>query len=568
MEEKLKEHIARALHELGLADVPVMLERPADLGHGDYSTNVAMAGAKKAAQNPRALAEAIVAKLNILNDPDILLLEIAGPGFINIKLSKHYFSRELASALVKGEHYGASDSLEGRKVIVEYTDPNPFKEFHIGHLLPNIVGESISRLMQFAGGDVRRVNYQGDVGMHVARAIWGMQREDLPDDDASVEEKVAYLGRAYARGATTAKFDDIAKHEIGELNKKIYERRDESINRLYDLGKAWSLAYFETIYQTLGTKFDHYFFESETAGFGKEMVEKNIGTIFEKSDGAIVYKGDETMGLHTRVFINTEGLPTYEAKELGLAKLKYDYFPYDHSVVVTSNEIVDYFKVLLSAMSEVYRPEGFAEKTKHIAHGTLRLKSGKMSSRTGDVITALSLINEAKEVISTKVADDRGLTQEERDSVVASAAVGAIKYSILRQQVGHDMVFDFAQSLSFEGDSGPYLQYTYARTRSLLQKGDGKVPDADTMAGDEVRPLHKLVLRFPEVVARAQEGYAPHYIANYLVELAREFNAFYANTVVLDGASEEPYKLALVSMVSHILERGLWLLGIAAPAKM
>ena len=565
MEEKLKHYLANILTELGVADTAVLLEHPAEFRHGDWATNVAMAGAKKAGKNPRQLAEEIVVKLKAINDPDIAAIEIAGPGFINFTLSKDHFVQELDRALKSGEGFGANDTLKGKKVIVEYTDPNPFKEFHIGHLMANTIGEAIARIVEASGAETKRACYQGDVGMHVAAAVWGMEREALPKADSSVIERAAYLGRAYARGASSAKFDDVVRHEITLLNKKIYDRTDEEVNRLYDTGKAWSLAYFEEIYKKLGTKFDHYFFESQTGMYGKELVLTHVGEIFEKSDGAVVYKGDESKGLHTRVFVNKEGLPTYEAKELGLAKIKYDTYPYDISIIITGNEVNDYFRVLLDAMSKVFPP--LAAKTEHYSHGMLRLPTGKMSSRTGDVITAESLIEDTKTKALAKIAGSE-FSDTEKNEITAYVAVGAIKYSILRQASGKDIIFDVEQSLSFEGDSGPYLQYTHARTQSLLAKAGDKNIDASVMPDRETPSLHKHILRFPEVVLRAQAEREPHYIATYLIELAREFNGFYGNTIVLDGAPDEPYKLALVQMTSRILKRGLSLLGIPAPTTM
>lgn len=564
IEAKLREHIGKVLTELGITDAPFTLEHPADIAHGDFATNVAMVAAKKAGKNPRVLAEEIVAKLKLVGDPDIFKIDIAGPGFINIHLSDVYFKKALKDALAKGEDFGKNNVLTDKKVIVEYTDPNPFKEFHIGHLMANTIGESISRIIEASGAETKRACYQGDVGMQIACPVWGMQHETLPDDNAPLSEKVEYLGRAYVSGATALKADEEAKLAITILNKKIYEKSDLDVTRLYELGKTWSLAYFDGIYAKLGTKFDFYFFESNTGVFGKEVVEKNTPDIFEKSDGAIVYKGDESKGLHTRVFINKEGLPTYEAKELGLAKIKYDAYPYDISIVVTANEVNDYFKVLLDAMSRVF-PE-LALKTEHIGHGVMRLPTGKMSSRTGDVITAESLIADTKVRVIEKIKES-DFSDEEKDAVAEAVAIGAIKYSILRQASGKDIIFDFEQSLSFEGDSGPYLQYAYARTRSLLVKAEAKRPDVDTM-GAHACPLHEYILRFPEVVLRAEEEREPHYIATYLIELAHEFSAFYANTIVLDGGPDEAYKLALVSATSNILRKGLWLLGMPILEKM
>lgn len=571
IKEKLEDLIRGCVDGLVPPDFMFTVERPADLSHGDFSTNVAMVGAKRIGKNPRELAEEIVARIIAKSDPDILAVEIAGPGFINFKLTKQYFVRALKEALMAGDEFGKNDSLAGKKVIVEYTDPNPFKEFHIGHLMSNAVGESISRLVEASGAETMRACYQGDVGMQIACPVWVMLKARLPERELSHSEKIAFLAQSYVVGATALKTDEAAKEEITAINKKIYDRSDEEVNRCYDVGRSWSLSYLETVYRRLGTNhgdgtaFNFYFFESNTGVFGKELVEKHTPSIFEKSDGAIVYKGDESIGLHTRVFINKEGLPTYEAKELGLSKIKYDTYPYDISIIITGNEVNDYFKVLLDAMGKVF-PE-LAKKTEHYSHGMLRLPSGKMSSRTGDVITAESLIDETKAKALTKFSSEK-LTEEEKQTIAEQVAIGAIKYSILRQASGKDIIFDFEQSLSFEGDSGPYLQYTYARTCSLLAKAEGKKGSLEQISEGEVRPLHKYILRYPEIVLRAMHEREPHFVATYLIELAREFNAFYGNTIVLDGASDEPYKLALVEATSRIMKSGLHLLGISSPDKM
>ena len=267
IEEKLKSYIVEALAGVGIKDIPVVLERPADLLHGDYATNVAMAGAKKAGKNPRALADEAALILKSKNDADVALIEVAGPGFINFKLSKTYFQKALTDALAEGEKFGENDSLIGKKVMVEFTDPNPFKEFHIGHLMSNTIGESVSRLMIASHADTVRACYQGDVGMHVAKAVWGMKKSERSQQGDS-QELISWLGQSYSLGAIGFEKDELIKKEVTDINKKIYDHSDPEINHLYDLGRKISLEYFESIFARLGTKFDHYFFESESAGFG------------------------------------------------------------------------------------------------------------------------------------------------------------------------------------------------------------------------------------------------------------------------------------------------------------
>lgn len=569
MESRLRDHINSALAELGITDVAFALERPADLGNGDWATNAAMAGAKKAGKSPRSLAEEIKAKLEAMNDEDIAAVDVAGPGFINIKLSKKYFVRELKTALAT-EKYGNNDTLAGKKVIVEYTDPNVLKPFHIGHLMSNAIGESISRLFAASGADVIRMNYYSDSGLNIAKAIWGMKalRDKMPMRGAGLSACIDFLGAAYPYGVRMSEEHEDIALEIKEINKKVHERSDESINELYDIGKKWSLAHLNEIYEILGSKFDIAKGESEITEAGKQIVFEALQQgIFERGEGGAIIFSEKKNNLHTRVFINKEGLPTYEAKELGLNRWKLETYHPDISVIITANEQNDYFKVLLRAMKEIM-PD-IEKVTLHIGHGILRLPTGKMSSRTGDVITAESLLQETKLKASEKIAESR-FSDVERDEVARRVAVGAIKYSILRQAAGKDIIFDFEQSLSFEGDSGPYLQYAYARTCSLLAKAKvaGKDFSVDTMQGQEVRPLHKYILRFPEVVLHAEQEREPHYIATYLIELSREFSAFYGNTIVLDGSPDESYKLALVQMTSRILLRGLDLLGITAPERM
>jgi arginyl-tRNA synthetase len=334
-----------------------------------------------------------------------------------------------------------------------------------------------------------------------------------------------------------------------DLNKKIYEGSDKKVMQVYEEGRKASLAYFESIYKRLGTAFDYYFFESETALTGKKIVEDNLGKVFEESEGAVVFKAETyDKALHTRVFINSQGLPTYEAKDLGNAKNKYEKYPYTISVVVTGNEIKDYFRVVLMAMKQVL-PK-LAEKTKHMPHGMLRLPTGKMSSRTGDVITAESLIQDVKE----KVKGDEAV------------AIAAIKYMILRQAIGNDIIFDIEKSVSTEGDSGVYLQYAHARASSILEKA-GKKGDVKGESG-EVREVERLLYRFPEIVERAGAEYAPNYITTYLTELAAAFNNFYAHEQVLVDSPEAGYRLAIVEAFKQVMKNGLTILGIPAPEKM
>lgn len=534
------------------------VEWPAEMGKGDYATAAALKLTKTEdgkGKNPKEIAEEIAAAIAGTRDEYVEKVEAAGAGFVNFYLSEKFFKESLETVLREEESFGRGKSLVGKKVMVEYTDPNPFKEFHIGHLMNNAIGESLARLTEAGGAEVKRANYQGDVGIHVAKAIWAARKGkgDLTD------------GTAYAAGSKAYETEEGAKREIMEINRKIYEKSDEEINKIYNKGKKESLSKFEEMYKRLGTKFDYYFFESEAARVGEEAVKKNLGGIFEESEGAVVFRGEKRgAGLHTRVFINSEGLPTYEAKELGLAQLKLKKDKdNDFWVVVTGNEVSDYFRVVKAAMEEIW-PE-LKRKIIHVAHGMLRLPSGKMSSRTGEVITAEAMISQVKEKIKENLAEK---AESEWEKIADGVAVGAIKYSILKQSPGKDIVFDLEKSISFEGDSGPYLQYTNARINSVLEQAEKAGIEPETSGYFEINGIVRRLHRFPEAVKAALENNAPNYVAGYLRELAAAFNAYYAGNRIVSREESAPFRVALAAATGQVLKNGLKILGMEAPERM
>lgn len=523
MKEEIENLINQALKSLGVEAGNFVVEHPTSSKMGDYTTNAAIKYGHK---------EEIKEYLEKNKPEGVDKIELAGPGFINFYLSKEFFKLSLKEIIEKGKNFGKSEHAKGYKVMVEHTQPNPFKAFHIGHMMNNTIGEAVAGVMKANRAEVRTASYHGDVGMHVAKALW---KGD------------------YALGARAFEEDPQAKAEIQEINKKIYDQSDPELNKRYEEGRRKSLAEFEKIYERLGSRFDYHFLESESGAIGREIVLENIGKVFEESEGAVVYKG-EKVGLHTRVFLNSDKLPTYEAKEVGLAKIKKEKYPFDHSITITGNEQDAFFSVVEAAIGEVF-PE-LKGKLKHLSHGMLRLPTGKMSSRTGDVITAEALIEEVKK----------------RTKGDEQVAIGAIKYMILRQSIGHDVIFDFEKSVSTEGDSGVYLQYAHARANSILEKAksQGQTLGIDSQ-GLTLRNTHeveKLLYRFPEIVERAGAEYAPNYITTYLTELASSFNNFYAHEQVIGESPESGYRIAIVEAFRTVMKNGLNILGISAPERM
>ncbi|MCE7897923.1 arginine--tRNA ligase [Candidatus Microgenomates bacterium] len=575
------EALGRALSASGLMPengVPdFSVSHPKDESHGDYATNLALLLAKNLGKNPREVAEKLITNLQIDTELATLIdttkINVAGAGFINFWLKNDYLFAQVESATVEG--YGRSKRLVGQKIMVEYTDPNPFKEMHIGHLMSNTIGEAIARLIECQGATVVRACYQGDVGLHVAKAIWGMQQK-LKLESIELKEiaewelvrRQRFMGEAYALGATKYEENEGAKAEMITLNKQIYERGEESINALYDAGRAWSLEYFETIYARLGTKFDQYFFESEAGPVGLKVVEEGLakGVLEQGEGGAVVYKGEQD-GLHTRVFRNKLGLPTYEAKDLGLAKTKYERVKYDLSYIVTANEITEYFKVVLRVMEQLY-PD-LRAKTTHIPHGVMKLTTGKMSSRTGKVVTGEGLLNDLRDVVMTKIGERE---IESKDVVADQIAVGALKYTVLRQVIGGDIVYDPEKMTNLEGATGPFVQYAYARASSILKKFEVKnepikLCEPSNLEDSELA-LMRWLYRYPEVIEEAGRALAPHMVVTYVTELAARFNSFYQNCRVEEDGEVNQFRYELTEAVANVLKSGLSILRIVAPAEM
>ncbi len=554
MERELAVAVNDCVHELFDVEVGVELTRPEEQ-FGDYATNIALQLAKQLGKNPREIAEALAVKTREKLTDTLSDVSVAGPGFINLKLND--------KALVGALDTKPALSLKGKIVVTEYSDPNPFKMLHAGHVYTTIVGDAIANLLEAAGGQVHRVNYGGDVGLHVGKSMWAILRRlggEHPAklDDIAAKERPAWMASAYVEGNNTYEKDEAAKAEIIELNKKVYQLHadddhDSDFAKIYWTCRQWSYEAFDVFYERLGTKMEKYYPESEVAGLGLETVKLHIGTVFTKSDGAIIFDG-EKHGLHARVFINSQGLPTYEAKEVGLMLKKRDDYHFDRSVVVTANEQEQYMIVVFKAM-EQFLPE-LVQVSSHIPHGMVRLTGGvKMSSRLGNIIPADTVLDVTTEAI--KAAD-----RPPDDTTV----LGAVKYAFLKTRLGGDLIYDPEESVSLEGNSGPYLQYAHARARSILRKSKPGGQKVENLEAGE-RSLARKITEYPEVVDKAVAELMPHHVCTYLYELAQTFNRFYESNRVI-GDKRQDIRLALVAKYADTLQNGLGLLGIAAPDKM
>ncbi|TAL14287.1 arginine--tRNA ligase [Patescibacteria group bacterium] len=556
--------IIHAVRELyGAVDVEPKLTRP-DAQFGDYSTNVAMQLAASLGKNPREIAEQLA--ITLRGYDEFKQVDVAGPGFLNIWLSDSVLSNDLEAILTQGSSYGKPNTYQDKVVVTEYSDPNPFKVLHAGHLYTSIIGDAISNLIEYAGGTVHRVNFGGDVGMHVAKTMWAILKRlggENPAglDDIAESDRSEWMAASYVEGTNAYEEDDVAKAEIVALNKKVYQihadnDHESPLAQIYWTCRTWSYDYFNAFYDRINTHFEKYYPESETAptGLATVLEQKDQG-VYQESQGAVVFVG-EPYDLHTRVFINSEGLPTYEAKDVGLSIKKWADYHFDESIIITGNDITEYMKVVLKSI-EQFLPE-LARRTKHFTHGNVKLAGGvKMSSRKGNFLRAVDVLDIA--------ADENEKAQGNRDD---APVLGAVKYAFLKNRIGPDIIFDPKESVSIVGNSGPYLQYAHARAVSIVEKSTVEESNNLTHDFDDYeRSLLVKMTEYSDVIASAVNELSPHLVCTYLYELAQVFNRFYEKSHVL-GDAREAIRVRLVTAYAGILKNGLTVLGIPAPDKL
>jgi arginyl-tRNA synthetase len=551
--------LARAIRDVFGLEVEPELSRPEEQ-FGDFATNAAMQLTKKVGKPPREIAEALATHLRDTNSKHIKDVSVAGPGFINITLADEALARLAAAAPAH-----KPQTYQGKTIVTEYSDPNPFKPLHAGHLYTTLVGDSIARLVEHAGAKTVRLNYGGDVGLHVGKSMWAIIKHlgweqpeklhDIPED-----ERPAWLGARYAAGSAAYEEDETAKAEIIAANKRVYQihetgDHDSPFAQIYWTCRQWSYEYFAQLYKQLEVvPFDRFIPESEVTKLGVDTVREQLQKgVYEESDGAVVFKG-EAHGLHTRVFISSEGLPTYETKDVGLSLTKWRDYQFDESIIITANEQEQYMQVVVASIAQ-FAPEP-AQRTKHLTHGMVKFKGGtKFSSRKGNAPLALDILDAAH-----KAAAASEISHSE-ESILA-----AVKYAFAKNRIGGDIHYDPEESVSLEGNSGPYIQYAHARSRSILSKAGESAGGIASFDAAE-RTLARKISEYPEVVQKAVDELMPHHICTYLYELAQTFNRFYEKSKVI-GDPRQSVRLKLVESYADTLKNGLNLLGITAPDHM
>ena len=562
--DKIKKNLAAALVKIGAGNIDADLEHPANSRFGDYSTSIALKLTKQLKKNPLEIAQMIAD-----NFPKIDLvakIDIVKPGFVNFWLATDYLINDTRNIAEENITYPKFYLGKEHKIMVEFAHPNTHKLFHIGHLRNISTGEAIVRILEAAGNKVIRTNYQGDVGLHIAKCLYQIRNsQSAISNYKSLNDKIKFLGEAYAKGQQTYETNEKTKQEILDINRMIYEQ-DPKIMKLWKETRQWSLEYYEEIYRRVGSHFDRLYFESELTKRGIELCRQaqDMG-LLEKSQGAIVFNGKK-YGLDTRVFINSLGLPTYEGKELALAEKEFsDFDELDKNIHVVTPEQKSFFNVTFK-VEQLLDPKKYDNKQYHLVYEWVNLRSGKMSSREGNVIEGNWLLDETKRKIQESYKCD--------DMVAETLAVAAVKYSFLKTGTENQIAFDFNESISLEGNSGPYLLYTYVRTQSVLKKAVNQVShDRDLIGNNDLNTEESDVLRtlyhFPEIVGKAAANFAPNLIANYLYDLAQKFNFFYQKQPILKAKGKtRNLRLTLTRATANVLKNGLYLLGINTVDKM
>lgn len=539
--------LQRIVDELYQRQLDVQLTRP-DPKFGDFATNVALQLAKPLGKNSREIAEAIAAKLRA--DERFSEVSVAGPGFINVKLSDQ--------AVLESLKVRPATKRAGKTAVIETNCPNPFKAMHIGHALNAITADTMANLLAVDGAQVHRVSYHGDVGTHVGKSMWAILREIDGDasklDEIPADQRNQFMSRMYVEGAQAAKESPEAKAEIDELAKQSFVLDDPLYKKVYETCKQWSFDEIDANVARLGNvPIERRYVESETEEPGKKLIKEKTPEVFTKSDGAYVFKGSQ-YGAFDNVFIGSHGNGLYGAHDMGLIQLKYQDYPnLDLSITVNGEEQAAYFRGVIAA-SELAIP-ALKGKLFNYATGLVKLTTGKMSSRTGEVVTIDWIFDEFKKAIAARGS-------QPTDEVVA----GALRYQFLKVKVGSDVVFDVNDAVSLTGNTGSYLQYAHARARGILAKSEQAVAFPKELF-DEDRALVRKLSEYTEAVNRATESLEPHHICTYLFELAQEFNRYYEKNQVV-GSDKEAHRVGIVAVYADILKAGLTILGIAAPERL
>lgn len=580
------------IKSLGLSELvtQLQLEHPADEQHGDFSTNLAMVAFSQINdqdnqqfKSPRMLAEQLVAELKSKLSQQAVLakVEVAGPGFINFWLKPEFLVEQASNILKQQENYGRSEiadqELASNKVVVEFSSPNIAKPFTIGHLRSTIIGNAVANLLDFTGYQVFRDNHLGDWGTQFGKQIYAIKTWGNEEEIAQADNPVKELVDLYVKFHQEAEADPSIVEKSREWFKKL-ENGDPEARRIWQRCIEWSWTEFNKIYKLL----DIHFTENEGRGYGESFFEDKMKAVVEElsakglltnSEGAqlVFFPDDKHPPL---MIIKQDGTTLYATRDLATDKFRLEKYGAQTTII---NEVGAEQELYFKQLFELEGLLGWVKPGQrvHVAHGLFRFKDHKMSTRRGNVIWL-------KDVLDQAVAKAQELVGPDQAELALPVGVGALKYNDLKRKPRLNVVFDWDEILSMEGNSGPYLQYTHARCKSVLAKGEQQGLKAKLQNSDwdstKLEPKELAVLRFlyqfPEAVQLAAVSYSPNLLANYLYELAARYNSFYNSHSILGSAKEQvssqqsQLRLLITAATAQVLANGLGVLGIAAPEKM
>jgi len=548
--------------KLPTKQVASTLEVPSNSKLGDLAFPCFMLS-KQYKRAPAKIAEELASKLNSKD----LEVKAAGP-YVNFFFNKGKFVQDTVKTVLKQKSSYADAVLgRGKKAMVEFASPNTNKPLHFGHLRNMSIGESTSRILEKAGYDVIRVNLNNDRGISVCKSMlayqkWGRNRKPSTKPDH-------FVGDFYIMFSNKAKQNPELEQEAREMLRK-WEADDKSTLALWKRMSGWALKGYEQTYKRFGIKFDKQYYESQMYKEGKDMVLAGLGKglFYEDETGATLIDLSNE-GLDSKVLVRADGTAVYVTQDLYLAQLKYKDYNIDKSIHVVGSEQNYHFKVLFKVL-DLLRPLGykFAKENYHLSHGMVHLPSGRMKSREGTTVDADELIDKLEALASTEIKKRHKTPSKKLASKIGG---GAIKYFLLKYDARKDFTFDPKKSISFEGDTGPYLQYALVRARQIMKKvGSVSISLDALLDAPQEFELAKTLASYPEVVVEAAENYAPHKVANYAYKLCRQFSSFYEACPVLRAESEavKAARLGLVKAFAQTLEDALGLLGIEQVGQM
>ena len=516
-------------------------------------------------------------------------------GFLNISLTDRFFLSAFADALLDTS-YGTVKEKDPQAVMVEYSSPNTNKPLHLGHIRNNLLGYSVAQILEASGKKVYKTQIINDRGIHICKSMLAWQKfghGETPESsglkgdalvgkyyvafDKAYKEEVAALVASGMEQATAEKETSLLKAAQEMLIR--WESGDDEVVTLWKKMNAWVYKGFEETYKRLGVSFDSYYYESDTYLLGKDVVAKGLeqGVFFKKEDGSVWIDLTEE-GLDEKIVLRSDGTAVYMTQDIGTAIQRVADYPDVNGMVYTVGNEQDYhFKVLFLILKKL----GFswAQQLFHLSYGMVDLPSGKMKSREGTVVDADDLITEmaaTAESISEDLGKLSGYTEEQKASLYHTIGMGALKYYILKVDPKKRILFDPKESVDFQGNTGPFMQYTYARIQSILRKADFDTSVLPTFEGQEsflhekeVALLKQLFL-FPETIQLAAQNYSPALVANYTYDLVKAFNSFYQNVSILGESNEElkVFRVALSRKVAQVIQDALGLLGIEVPERM